>query len=759
MNKDAKKAGADQLTPSVPQYFSWINSTNEGSTEAQTLVNLDYFQYMRDTYGMQIKLYAWDAGNFDGARLGYGDVNSEKFKSQYPNGYKNVVEKAKSIGVRMGLWGSPDGFGDDPDTEKKRYDFFVHLCRDYHWGLFKLDGVCGQLRPEKAALFAQMLQDCRKYSPDLVVLNHRLPLYEAEPYVTTYLWNGIESYTDVCFAPAGKTALHNRAYMFERGFTDNLDRLAEDHGVCISSSIDYFEDELIYQAFGRSLILAPEIYGNPWFLKDSEQPRLARIYNYHRRNASILVQGKRLGAEYGANAIARGTDNKRIITTGNDSWDVKTITLHIDESLGLTEKGNYEVILRHPYEEHLGTFAYGDTVDVTLNPFRACLIEVSAPRVADPFVKGMAYRVVREDENGELLEFKKYRDEKTDVREKAPVHLGALNDVLPADADAEFKYETAMFAISNDSLEYRSLLRAGKTTVPQIQAARDAFFAQKVYALRGCENRNMFDGREDTFFDAQSRCYCDSDLRVDGGCLRVDFGQAVDCDRIEIVSFKGNETTREVLPLLTPAHGFYSADMHTWIQTGEAEVQTLCSYTQEVVRFTVHDIYDCPGEKVKTSYAVGGTLRYFRLPVPMDRIYSVKALKNGVDVTPRGAFANNMQAPYEERPTKFEKSMTVTLPEYREGARIAIAVNGEHGVEGVYAVMLADGRYVGFDARATAYPANVWEHRVCATNANNTLFLTLPADLAGKTVTLTALFNGTDDTAIDVQAYLCDRHD
>lgn len=35
--------GADERTPSKAQYFSWINNTNEGSTEAQTLSNLDYF--------------------------------------------------------------------------------------------------------------------------------------------------------------------------------------------------------------------------------------------------------------------------------------------------------------------------------------------------------------------------------------------------------------------------------------------------------------------------------------------------------------------------------------------------------------------------------------------------------------------------------------------------------------------------------------------------------------------------------------------
>ena len=78
-------AGSDELTPSKPQYFSWINSTNEGSTEAQTLANLDYFRWLKDTYGMQLEIYAWDAGNLDGSRETYETFDSPKMKKQYPN--------------------------------------------------------------------------------------------------------------------------------------------------------------------------------------------------------------------------------------------------------------------------------------------------------------------------------------------------------------------------------------------------------------------------------------------------------------------------------------------------------------------------------------------------------------------------------------------------------------------------------------------------------------------------------------------------
>ena len=97
IEKNRKTAGADERSPSRPQYFSWINNTNEGSTEEQTLINLDYFAYLKDTYGMQLDIYAWDAGNLDGARETYETLDSPKLTAQFPNTYAPIAEKCKYI--------------------------------------------------------------------------------------------------------------------------------------------------------------------------------------------------------------------------------------------------------------------------------------------------------------------------------------------------------------------------------------------------------------------------------------------------------------------------------------------------------------------------------------------------------------------------------------------------------------------------------------------------------------------------------------
>lgn len=756
MNKTAKNAGADNLTPSIPQYFSWINNTNEGSTEEQTLINLDFFKYLKDTYGMEIKIYAWDAGNFDGASEGYGNLNSKKFRSQYPDEYNNVVAKAKELGIRMGLWGSPDGYGDTDETQKERFDFFVHLCRDHNFALFKLDGVCGRLRPEKAGVFADMLKECRKYSPDLIVLNHRLDFYEAEEFVTTYLWNGTETYVDVLSCNQN-TAMHGRAFMFERGHTDNLERLAEDHGVCISSSIDYFEDELIYQAFNRSLILAPEIYGNPWLMRDDELAKLARIYNLHRRNAAILVDGKLLPESYGANAVTRGSKTKRFISTGNNSWQTKTISVNIGEETGIDSDKPIAVNLHHPYEKHLGVFNVGDEVEIELMPFRATLIELSVESEAEPMLQNCEYEIIKEDINGNPVEVKYLTEEN---KEKAPLFIGSLDKEERNPKNGEFLYESAMYAIGNDSLESRSLRRSGETKIPQVKAARDAFFNQEHYKLRGCEAKNMFDGSPDSFFDSQSKTYLDESRRICGGCLRVDFGKEIECDSVEIEFFSGDYATREVETQKLPLIAEYSTDLKDWQCSDFVKISVSDDdYTAKIIKFTAHTLYDLHGKKVVASYGISGKMRYLRIENPVDRIYAVRLIKDGKTIETPSAFASNMQAHYRFKKTAVSKQNEFVLPEYKNGSSVAVAVEGTHGEECVYCVAELDGKPCGFPKRAPDYKANQWEHAVCGSDKNNTFFLELPDGMQGKAIKITAVFSDrrkAENCICDV--YICEKH-
>ncbi len=95
--------GATELSPSRSQYFSWINNTNEGSTEAQTLTNLEFFKWLHDEYGMNLEIYAFDAGAIDAPQY-YGNMQSDKFKAQFPRGVDPIYKLAKSFNCRLGVW-------------------------------------------------------------------------------------------------------------------------------------------------------------------------------------------------------------------------------------------------------------------------------------------------------------------------------------------------------------------------------------------------------------------------------------------------------------------------------------------------------------------------------------------------------------------------------------------------------------------------------------------------------------------------------
>ncbi|MFK7909179.1 MAG: hypothetical protein AB8F34_01110, partial [Akkermansiaceae bacterium] len=550
--------GATEATPSYSQYFSWINNTNEGSTEENTMANLAFFKWLHDDYGMKLDIYAFDAGTIDGPRY-YGSTKTDKFKKQYPRGFQPIYEYAKSFDCRLGVWLGPDGFGDTPEEEQERIDMLVGFCRDYEFALFKMDAVCTQLRPEKQKAFDRLMTEVRKHSPDLILLNHRLKLGDAKKHATTFLWGGAETYIDVHMANREMTGTHNRVKAISRGLVPDLKRLTEDHGVCISSCIDFWDDDLILQAFNRNLILAPEIYANPWFLRDDEFPKLARIYNLHRRWRDIMVNGIVLDEErYGPLSVARGDDSTRLITMRNLTWEPVTHKVKLDDSIGFKADGAVEVRQFHPTERILGTFKKGDEVEVTVQPFRSCLLLVDTKGSGGVGIIGSDYEVVRDVPGKEVIinvlggagetakislvpGGQKFSMATLDGKPASALISGGSAEmtfpgqknrqswhkrlgapkVTAVPADAETIFETACFTADNDPLEVRSLRRSGPTKIPQVQKTRDIFLNQPIIAERGILQEYLFDGKPTVYDFTRKRTRAPQERS-----FRLDLGKA-----------------------------------------------------------------------------------------------------------------------------------------------------------------------------------------------------------------------------------------
>ena len=753
--------GADERTPSRAQYFSWINNTNEGATEAQTLANLAFFRWLGEEYGMVLDIYAFDAGAIDGAKY-YGAMDSERFKRQFPRGFGPSAEAAREIGCRLGLWGGPDGFGDTPEQQRARIDMIVSLCRDHGFMLFKLDAVCGQLRSDKQPAFVEQMTACRKYCPDLIVLNHRLELGLGMPHATTFLWGGDETYTDVHMVNR-KCATHNRARALDRGLVPGLQRLTEDHGVCLSSCLDYWDDELILQAFNRCLILAPEIYGNPWLLRDDEFPRLARIYNLHRRFRDILVDGMVLPDALGPNAVSRGDGDTRFVTLCNLTWEPVRYSLMLDDSIGLSGDGEVELRRLHPHERILGRYAPGQTVEVEVLPFRACLVMATRRPNPEIGVEGCDYDVacdvpgrpvkitllapagataqvrLRPGErtfSGATLDGERVDGladgqsvpvafEGEPLAEAWHRKLGDLTAVEVPD-DAEALYEATCFAADNNALEVRELERSGPTAIAEVAGAREAFFSQPTFRRRLVWDRYLFDDDPNTGL-AVSRRY--RPMRIRGGGFRLDLGQPTLIDHLHLAV--GGDYELQPIKSQEGVWAAVSADLKTWTP----------------VRFFAT-------EDLAAELPAESPIRYIRMDGCPDKITEVRGSFRGRPLDRSGWRASNLFGRYRSAPATHAWSLKFKLDQAAPGAYLAIACHGKHGAEAAYAALRVGDGYAGSPRRSPSYPANSWEGTVAQTDGNTTYYIPITAEMIGKPLEAVVLLLKGGLSDIQVEAWL-----
>lgn len=742
--------GADEQTPSRSEYFTWINNTNEGATEKQTLVNLEFFRWLQEEYGMQVDIYAFDAGAIDGSGF-YGSMDSERFKRQFPTGFGPIAEKAKLLNMSPGLWGGPDGFGDTPQEEQKRTNMMVSLVRDFNFSLFKMDGVCGQLRTEKQDAFFGMMNACRKFKPNLILLNHRLNLGKGMAHSTTFLLGSAETYIDVHMSNTF-TASHHRAGAISRELTPKLTRLTEDHGVCLSSCLDYWEDDLILQAFNRNLVVSPQIYGNPWLLRDDEFPRLARLFRLHRKYRDILPGGMVLPEKsYGPKAVSRGDSATRFITLRNLNWEPVTYTISLNESTGLTKKGNVLVKLEHPFEQVLGAYDFGSQVNIAVLPFRSCLVRLTTAPDEERSVAGCNYEVVKEVAGkpmeiqllgfpGESCnislrgDFSAYSsaslgnaDAEALLRGKTVnVHfpgqqltehyhrkLGEMTS-CPVPRDVRGLYEATCFAADNNALEIRSLHRSGPTGIPQVQTARDAFFNQKIFIERDLWDEYLFDDNPETFFSVCAR-YPDM---ISGGALRIDLGKAMNLD--SLIIRVPDEYALSPLKSEEGVTALVSNDLKTW----------------ETITFLA-------GQEMSIPFH-GDSVRYVCIPRSPNHLSEITGYKNNSKVDRSLWRASNLFRNYDRNGFTAENawSRSFVLHEIPKGSYLCIAINGTHGAEKAFASVKIDGQPVGCPDRSPSFPSNVWEYPVAAADRGYTYYLPLTSEMAGKKLEAFVLSEG-----------------
>ena len=743
-------SGITEETPSKSEYFSWINNTLEGTTHRQTATNLRFFEWLHRTYGMTLDIYAFDAGAVDGCGY-YGSTKSAKFKSQFPEGFSPLVRQAAGIGTHFGLWAGPDGFGDTPEEAQERTDMMVGLVRDYGFKLFKIDAVCGQLRPEKYDYFNKMMTEVRRYCPDLVASSIILDLGPCMKHITTSMLDDKETYIDVHMTN-NMTAPHHRGAAIARKSAEGLSRLREDHGVCISSCLDAWDDDLVLQAFCRNTILSPEIYGNPWLLRDDEYPTLAFIFNLHRDYRDILTHATPLPEDkYGPEAVSRGDGKTQFLALRNLTWEPVTYRIRLDEETGLKPTdGKVKARLYHPYILDLGYHAYGEEIQVEVLPFRAALVKLTTePERDNVALSGIPYQIVNDriGTTGEVrllgMPGKSYRAkwEKggngtfsvkfKGRKQKLPWHRRlAVMEATDVPADADALYYATVFAADNNALEVRSLRRSGPTEIPEVKACRDALFTQESLTQRELWDKYLFDDDLQTAFTISQRW--GEQRLTDQSCFCVSMGEPLRMDSLVILVPDASATMSQ--PIGSSLSISVSADLNKWTQAHGRAGERMC--------FDLRD---------------AGDIRYLILHPSPSRITEVIGYKDGKPVERDKWTASNLFQQYgfdklttsgfgEYCATKAWKS-TFHLGEIADGSYLCVAINGQHGREGAWAAFRVDGEYVGCPDRAPSFIANPFEYRIAPMDRNYTYYLPLTPDMKGKEIEAYVLKMGKFDSS------------
>lgn len=743
-NAQASLAGADESTPSHSEYFTWINHSFEGPTAQTVMAGLDFFKYLQDTYGMHLDIFALDAGTIDGWNF-YDSMDSPRVRRHFPDGFGPIAEFSRQNGIRLGMWCGPDGFGETDEDAQRRLDMMLSLADDYNVGLFKMDACCGPLRPEKNVWVERMMSTIRANHPDFVLLNHRLDLGGATRYSTTYLLDGQETYIDVHLSN-DVTAPHHRVATLSRGVPPT--RLTEDHGVCISSCPDFWEDDLILQAFNRDLILAPEIYGNPWLLRDDEYSQLAFIFNLHRDYRDILVNGLRLPEEsYGPDAMSRGDGSTRLLTLRNLSWEPVTYRISLSDEIGLDKASKLQVRMYHPYIYDMGKHAYGSTVDVTVLPFRSCLVKVTGTPEKDPVtVSGIPYQIVNDRVGsvstvrllGRPGETYRYRIKSAGKSRSGTVRFpGTLSDESPyrlisameeceVPEDAAAIFYSTIYAADNNALEVRALERSGQTAIPQVKAARDAFFGQDRFVGRGVWDRNLFDGDMGTGFDVCMRW--DDARPTRWSMLTLDMGKLTTLDSLIFSTDSEHSLGRQKVE--QAENVYVSADLKEWKRLKMLSGLDSCLDMRQA-----------------------GEVRYLRFNNCPLRLCEISGFQDGEQVCTDGWRVNNLFESYGSdgigEATNAWKSEFV-LDDIPENSYLCIAINGMHGEEKAWAGIKVDGRYVGCPDRAPSYPSNTFECGVRRSDSNYTYYVPLTPDMKGKKIEawVLTMWDGEDGMSV-----------
>jgi len=140
-------------------------------------------------------------------------------------------------------------------------------------------------------------------------------------------------------------------------------------------------------------------------------------------------------------------------------------------------------------------------------------------------------------------------------------------------------------------------------------------------------------------------------------------------------------------------------------------------------------------------------LRYIRFNGTPDKIVEIEGYLGDKKLDRSNWRASNLFARYSRIRGKKTWQYSFTLNEIPKGSYLAIALNGEHGIEGAYAAIRVNGKPVGAPDRSVSFIANTWERHVQKIASNYTYYIPLTEDMIGAKIDAVVLGmrNGSDN--------------
>ena len=298
--------------------------------------------------------------------------------------------------------------------------------------------------------------------------------------------------------------------------------------------------------------------------------------------------------------------------------------------------------------------------------------------------------------------------------------------------DLESLYLATCFASDNNALEVRSVERSGETSIPQVKAAREAFFNQEQFVQRNIWDRYAFD---DDFGTAFSIAWRFKDIRNGKNftAFMLDFGKPMNLDSLLIHTL--DVYSLSPLKVRENIVAYVSNNLKEW-----RRVSFRAGVDMEV------DLTGC------------GEFRYFRMKQCPLRILEVYGYKDGKKVDRADWRLSNLFANYNHSVDKVWKSDFV-LDEIPDGSYLCVAINGVHGVEGAWASFKIDGEYTGCPDRAPSFSSNPFEYPVRETDRNYTYYLPLNESMRGKKIEAYVMAFEKDKTALRPEIWITNYSD